>query len=65
MPNPEVGAYGLMQIIPETADHFNVGNYFEPDSNKSMSEPNIYITGLLLSPADRFFRTAQIRSGRL
>lgn len=29
----EVGAYGLMQIIPETAEHFHVSNYFEPDSN--------------------------------
>lgn len=35
--NPEAksqfGAYGLMQIIPETANHFNVTDYFRPDSN--------------------------------
>lgn len=35
--NPEaesqVGAYGLMQIIPETANIFNVTDYFNPDSN--------------------------------
>lgn len=29
----EVGAYGLMQVIPETAEHFNVSDYFQPDSN--------------------------------
>lgn len=29
----EVGAYGLMQIIPETAEHFHVTDYFQPDSN--------------------------------
>lgn len=29
----EVGAYGLMQIIPETADQFHVFDYFQPDSN--------------------------------
>lgn len=28
-----VGAYGLMQIIPETAEHFRVDDYFRPDSN--------------------------------
>lgn len=28
-----VGAYGLMQIIPETAEHFHVDDYFRPDSN--------------------------------
>lgn len=28
-----VGAYGLMQIIPETAEHFKVYDYFQPDSN--------------------------------
>lgn len=27
------GAYGLMQIMPETADHFHVHDYFRPDSN--------------------------------
>ena len=35
--NPEaeshVGAYGLMQVIPETANMFNVFDYFSPDSN--------------------------------
>lgn len=35
--NPEAespfGAYGLMQIIPETAGHFHVSDYFRPDSN--------------------------------
>lgn len=35
--NPEaeshVGAYGLMQVIPETANMFNVYDYFSPDSN--------------------------------
>lgn len=35
--NPEAesrfGAYGLMQIIPETAEHFHVFDYFRPDSN--------------------------------
>ncbi len=35
--NPEAespfGAYGLMQIIPETAKHFHVFDYFRPDSN--------------------------------
>lgn len=29
----QVGAYGLMQIIPETANMFNVYDYFSPDSN--------------------------------
>lgn len=29
----QVGAYGLMQIIPETANMFNVFDYFQPDSN--------------------------------
>ena len=29
----EVGAYGLMQIIPETANNFNISDYFSPDSN--------------------------------
>lgn len=29
----EVGAYGLMQIIPETANTYNVYDYFSPDSN--------------------------------
>lgn len=28
-----MGAYGLMQIIPETAKHFHVYDYFQPDSN--------------------------------
>ncbi len=28
-----VGAYGLMQVIPETAEHFKVYDYFQPDSN--------------------------------
>lgn len=28
-----VGAYGLMQIIPETAEQFHVDDYFRPDSN--------------------------------
>lgn len=29
----EIGAYGLMQVIPETAEHFQVSDYFQPDSN--------------------------------
>lgn len=29
----EVGAYGLMQVIPETAEHFKVADYFQVDSN--------------------------------
>lgn len=29
----QVGAYGLMQIIPETANMFKVFDYFTPDSN--------------------------------
>ncbi|MDR1756792.1 MAG: transporter substrate-binding domain-containing protein [Culturomica sp.] len=29
----QVGAYGLMQVIPETADMFHVLDYFQPDSN--------------------------------
>ncbi len=29
----EVGAYGLMQVIPETANMFHVLNYSQPDSN--------------------------------
>ncbi|HBO27542.1 MULTISPECIES: transporter substrate-binding domain-containing protein [Culturomica] len=29
----QVGAYGLMQVIPETASMFNVFDYFQPDSN--------------------------------
>lgn len=29
----EVGAYGLMQIIPETAVQYKVDDYFQPDSN--------------------------------
>lgn len=29
----QVGAYGLMQVIPETANMFNVFDYFTPDSN--------------------------------
>ena len=35
--NPEsespYGAYGLMQVLPETADLFHVQDYFTPDSN--------------------------------
>lgn len=35
--NPEAesqfGAYGLMQILPKTAEHFHVIDYFRPDSN--------------------------------
>lgn len=29
----QVGAYGLMQVIPETANMFKVFDYFTPDSN--------------------------------
>jgi membrane-bound lytic murein transglycosylase F len=28
-----LGAYGLMQVIPETAEQFNVSDYFQIDSN--------------------------------
>ena len=51
----EVGAYGLMQIIPETADHFNVGNYFEPDSN-------VYVGTEYLHYLDRYFSSQPIDS---
>ena len=51
----EVGAYGLMQIIPETADHFNVGNYFEPDSN-------VYVGTKYLHYLDRYFSSQPIDS---
>ncbi len=44
----EIGAYGLMQIIPETANNFNVINYFIPDSN-------IYVGVKLLKYLDNFF----------
>ena len=51
----EGGAYGLMQIIPETADHFNVGNYFEPDSN-------VYVGTEYLHYLDRYFSSQPIDS---
>ena len=44
-----------MQIIPETADHFNVGNYFEPDSN-------VYVGTEYLHYLDRYFSSQPIDS---
>lgn len=44
----EVGAYGLMQIIPETANNFNVSDYFSPDSN-------VYAGVQYLKYLDNFF----------
>lgn len=50
--NPEaesaMGAYGLMQIIPETAEHFHVSDYFQPDSN-------IYAGVSYLQYLDKYF----------
>lgn len=43
-----VGAYGLMQIIPETAEHFKVYNYFPPDSN-------VFVGVSYLQYLDRYF----------
>lgn len=51
----EVGAYGLMQIIPETADHFNVTDYFRPDSN-------IYAGVEYLRYLDKYFSAHHIDS---
>lgn len=43
-----MGAYGLMQIIPETAGNFNVTDYFSPDSN-------VHIGMLYLKYLDNLF----------
>lgn len=44
-----LGAYGLMQIIPETAEQFKVTNYFQTDSN-------IYVGVSFLQYLDNFLR---------
>lgn len=44
----EIGAYGLMQIIPETAEHFHVYDYFPPDSN-------VYVGVEYLRYLDKYF----------
>ena len=41
------GAYGLMQVMPETAEHFHVTDYFRPDSN-------IYVGVSYLHYLDRY-----------
>lgn len=51
----EVGAYGLMQIIPETASHFNVTDYFQPDSN-------LYVGVQYLKYLNNFFAAHPIDS---
>lgn len=43
----EIGAYGLMQITPETASNYNVTDYFQPDSNVYVSVQNLkYLNNL-------------------
>ncbi len=56
-PNAEsgVGAYGLMQIIPETAEQFNVFDYFQPDSN-------VYVGVEYLCYLDKYFSAHPIDS---
>ena len=51
----EVGAYGLMQIIPETANNFNVSDYFSPDSN-------VYAGVQYLKYLDNFFTDRAVDS---
>ena len=43
-----LGAYGLMQVIPETAEQFNVTDYFQIDSN-------IHVGISYLQYLDKFF----------
>lgn len=54
----EMGAYGLMQIIPETAEHFHVYDYFLPDSNiyagvSYLSYLNKYFTSYVPDSTER------------
>lgn len=51
----EVGAYGLMQIIPETANNYNVTDYFSPDSN-------VYVGVQYLKYLDNFFTEQAVDS---
>lgn len=51
----EVGAYGLMQIIPETANSYNVSDYFNPDSN-------VYAGAEYLKYLNKFFSAQPIDS---
>lgn len=51
----EVGAYGLMQIIPETANNYNVSAYFSPDSN-------VYAGVQYLKYLDNFFTEQAVDS---
>ena len=51
----EVGAYGLMQIIPETANTYNVSDYFLPDSN-------IYAGAQYLKYLDNYFTEQAVDS---
>ncbi len=51
----EVGAYGLMQVIPETADQFKVTDYFQPDSN-------VYVGVEYLKYLDKYFSVFPIDS---
>lgn len=51
----EVGAYGLMQVIPETADQFHVFDYFQPDSN-------VYVGVEYLRYLNRYFTAYPIDS---
>lgn len=51
----EVGAYGLMQIIPETADQYKVTDYFQPDSN-------VYVGVQYLSYLEKYFSAMPIDS---
>lgn len=57
--NPEaesaIGAYGLMQVIPETAEHFNVSDYFQPDSN-------VYVGIQYLAYLEKYFKQYSIDS---
>lgn len=48
-----VGAYGLMQIIPETAEQFKVENYFQADSN-------VYVGVEYLRYLDKYFSSYPI-----
>lgn len=51
----EVGAYGLMQVIPETALQYKVNDYFCPDSN-------VYVGVRYLSYLNKYFAAMPIDS---
>lgn len=64
-----VGAYGLMQIIPETAEHFKVYDYFQPDSNvyagvSYLQYLDKYFTASVPDPSERLkFTLAAYNAG--